>query len=143
MILTATYSFKVTRDTLFAALIDPTVVQRCIDVCETIMKTSDDNYDLHLKIGGARLGGSYIAMAQLKDKKPPESFTLVMENKSSPGFVKGTAKIKLTNSNNETELKCNADVQVGGLIAVVGSRRIEAAAKKMLDEFFRKFGELL
>ena len=30
-----------------------------------------------------------------------------------------------------------------GLIAAVGSRLIEAAAKKMMDEFFRKFGEQL
>jgi hypothetical protein len=30
--------------------------------------------------------------------------------------------------------------QVGGLIAQVGSRLVEAVAKKMLDEFFRELG---
>ena len=77
---------------------------------------------------------------QLKDKKPPESYTLIMEGKGGPGFVKGTAKITLTG---KTDLRCEADAQVGGLIAAVGSRLIEAAAKRMMDEFFRKFGEQL
>jgi carbon monoxide dehydrogenase subunit G len=64
-----------------------------------------------------------------------------MDSKGGPGFVKGTVKIKLTTPNNKTELDCDADVQIGGLVVAVGSRRIEAAAKKMLDEFFRKFTE--
>jgi len=33
--------------------------------------------------------------------------------------------------------------QVGGVIAAVGSRLVEAAAKKMLGEFFRKLGQQL
>ena len=36
-----------------------------------------------------------------------------------------------------------AEAQVGGLIAAIGSRLIEATAKKMMDEFFRKFAEQL
>jgi len=34
-------------------------------------------------------------------------------------------------------------VQVGGLIAAVGSRMIEAAAKKLAGDFFQAFSEAL
>ncbi len=141
--LTTTCSVAAPRDKVFAALIAPAVIQRCIDVCEKLVQTGDDSYDAHLKIGGARLKGNYVAKVQLKDKKPPEGFTFVMESKGGPGFVKGTAKIKLTTSNNQTALQCDADVQVGGLIAAVGTRMIKVAAKKMLVEFFRKLGAQL
>ncbi len=141
MKLSASYSFPAAREKVFAALIDPSVIQRCIDGCEKMVKTGEDVYDAHLKIGVAGLKGSYVGKVQLKDKKPPESYTLIMEGKGAPGFVKGTAQIKLTGKGDQTDLHCDADAQVGGLIAAVGSRLIEAAAKKMMVEFFRKFGE--
>jgi carbon monoxide dehydrogenase subunit G len=33
-------------------------------------------------------------------------------------------------------VSCDADVQVGGLIAAVGSRLIEATARKLAGDFF-------
>src|SRR5437867_2700130 len=139
MKLTGVYRFPVPRETVFDALIDPAIIQKCIDGCEKLVSTGEDSYDAHLKLGVAGLKGSYVGKVQLKDKKPPESYTLVIEGKGGPGFVKGTAKITLSEKVGGTELRCDADAQVGGLIAAVGSRLIEAAAKRMLDEFFRKF----
>jgi uncharacterized protein len=141
MKLSATYQIAAPRDKVFAALIDPDVLQRCIDGCEKMVKTSAESYDAHLKIGVAGLKGNYVGKIQLKDQKPPESFTLIIEGKGGPGFVKGTARIQLAEKGQQTELRCDADAQVGGLIAAIGSRLIEATAKKMMDEFFRKFGE--
>jgi carbon monoxide dehydrogenase subunit G len=141
MKLAGTYSFPAPREKVFAALTNPAIIQKCIDGCEKLVETSPDCYDAHLKIGVAGLKGSYIGKVQLKDKRSPESYTLIMDGKGGPGFVNGTAKIILTAKGNETELHCDTDAQVGGLIASVGSRLIEAAAKKMLGEFFRKFAE--
>lgn len=141
MKLTGTYAIAAPRDKVFSAITDPVVLQRCIDGCEKMVKTGDDNYDAHLKIGVAGLKGSYVGKVQLKDLKAPESYTLVIEGKGAPGFVKGTARIQLAEKAGQTELRCEADAQVGGLIAAIGSRLIEATAKKMMDEFFKKFAE--
>src|SRR5439155_564419 len=81
--------------------------------------------------------GSYVGKLQLKDKKLPESYTLVMEGKGASGFVHSTARIQLVEKDQETELHCEADAQVGGPIAAIGSRLIEAAAKKMTDDFLK------
>jgi len=126
------------REKVFNAITDPAVLQRCIEGCEKMVKTSEDSYDAHLKIGLAGMKGSYVGKIQLKDVKPPESYTLIMSGKGGPGFVNGAAKISLAEKNGETELHCDADAQVGGLIAAIGSRLIEAAAKRMADEFFKK-----
>ena len=106
-----------------------------------MVKTGDDSYDAHLKIGVAGLKGSYVGKVQLRDKVPPERYTLTMEGKGGPGFIQGTAHIKLAAKGDGTKLDCEAEAEVGGLIAAVGSRLIEAAGKKMMDDFFRRFGE--
>src|SRR5205823_11211546 len=96
MKLAGTYQFPAPREKVFAALIDPAIIQKCIDGCERMVATGEDSYDTHLKIGVAGLKGSYVGKIQLKDKKPPGNYTLIMEGKGSPGFVKGIAKITLT-----------------------------------------------
>src|SRR5262245_49035319 len=139
MKLSATYQVPAPRDKTFAALTDPAVLQRCIDGCEKMEKTGEDSYDAHLKIGVAGLKGSYVGKVRLQDIRPPEAFTLIMEGKGGAGFVKGTARIALTGEGSQTQLSCEADAQVGGMIAAIGSRLIEAAARKMMDDFFKKF----
>lgn len=139
MKLTATHPLDAPRDKVYAAITDPAVLQRVIDGCEKMVKTGEDSYDAHLKIGIAGLKGSYVGKIQLQDKKPPESYTLLIEGKGGPGFVKGTARIQLSEKGSQTELRCDAEAQVGGMIAAIGSRLVEATARKMMDEFFRKF----
>src|SRR2546428_14079010 len=118
----ATYSVPAPRDKVFALITDPQVLQRCIAGCEKMERTSEDNYDAHLKIGIAGLKGSYVGKVQLKDKHLPESYTLLIEGKGGPGFVKGTARIQLADKGDQTEIRCGAEAQVGGMIAAIGSR---------------------
>ena len=143
MKLSTTVIYKAPREKVFAALTDPETLRKCIDGCEKMEKTGEDAYDAHLKIGVAGMKGAYTGKVALKDKAAPESFTLHMEGKGGPGWVKGSAKISLLPQGEGTELRCEGEGQVGGLIAAVGSRLVEAAGKRMLDEFFRKLGEQL
>ena len=143
MKLAVTYAFRAPREKVFAALVDPAVLQKLIDGCETLEKTGEDAYDARLKIGIAGIKGSYQGKLRLTEKKPPESFALEAEGKGGPGWVKGTATIAIGVRGEGSEVRCEGEGQVGGVIAAVGSRLVEVAAKKMLEEFFRKLGEHL
>jgi uncharacterized protein len=138
MKLAATREFNAAPEKVFAALIDPAILQKCIDGCEKMEKTGEDSYEAKLKIGIGGIKGSYGGKVRIEEKKPPESFTLHAEGKGGPGWVKGTARIRVLPKGVGSELQCDSDGQVGGLIAAVGSRLIEAVGKKMLDAFFRK-----
>jgi carbon monoxide dehydrogenase subunit G len=139
----ATYEYKVAAERVFTALIDPTVLQNCIEGCEQMEKTGEDSYDAKLRIGVAGVKGNYTGKVRITEKKPPESFVLHAEGKGAPGWVNGTAKIKISPKGEGSDLQCEAEGHVGGLIAAVGSRLVEAAGKKMLQDFLRKLGEQL
>lgn len=139
MKLSGTYNVEAPRAKTFTSITDPAVLEKVIDGCEKMVKTGDDTYDAHLKIGLAGIKGSYVGKVQIKDLHAPHSYTLIIEGKGAPGFVKGTAKIHLSEKGDHTEIHCEADAQVGGMIAAVGSRLIEAAARKMMADFFQRF----
>ena len=143
MKLSTTHHIKAPRPKVYAAITDPAVLQRCIEGCEKLVRIDEDFYDAHLQLGLAGIKGNYVGKLQLKDKKLPESYTLVMEGKGATGFVRSTARIRLIEKDQETDLYCEADAQVGGPIAAIGSRLIEAAAKKMTDDFFKKFAQIV
>lgn len=108
-----------------------------------MVKIGDDSYDVQLRIGIAAFKGNYGGQVKLQDQRPPESFTLLLEGRGGPGFVKGSAQLQLVEQGIQTQVNCAADMQVGGLIAALGSRLIEPAARKMIQEFFRRFNELV
>ncbi len=141
MKLTGTFSIPCPRPQVFAALADPAVLQQCIDGCDKMVRKTKDDYEAHLKFGVAGLKGNYTGTIRLVDQRPPDGYALLIEGKGVPGFVKGNVRLALAEQGAQTRIDCEAEVQVGGMIAAIGSRLIEPIAKKMMAEFFRKFGD--
>jgi len=59
-----------------------------------------------------------------------------VQGKGTPGFMNGAGQITLLEKHGQTEVTYEGEAQVGGLIASVGQRMIEAAAKKIVQQFF-------
>ena len=138
MTLNGVYRMPAPRERVFAALVDPGVLQRCIEGAEPLVAISEDEYEVRLRIGVAAIKGSYAGKVRIADKQPPEQFTLHVEGKGTPGFVRGSARIQLAETDAATDVACAAEGQVGGLLVAVGSRLIEAPARKMMDGFFQR-----
>ena len=137
----AEYAMAAAPDRVYAALTDPVILSRCIPGCEKLTATGEGRYDATIKIGVAGLSGTYIGRAEIRDPQPSHAFTLVVDGKArGPGFVRATAKIVLSATDDQTSVACEADVLVGGMLAAVGSRLIEAVSRQQMDEFFRRLG---
>src|SRR5262249_33112024 len=119
-----------------AALTDSKQLQSCLPGCERLEPVGENVCEGVLKIGLSGLKGTYTGRMELSDLHAPESFVMTVEGKGGPGFVKGRATLRLDESAEGTLLHCEADVQVGGVLAAVGSRLIQAGAKKMMDDYF-------
>ena len=142
MKLSAQYSVPAPPERVYAALTDPAVLQQCIPGCESLTATAENIYDARIKVGVAGLKGTYTGRAELRDADPPRAFTLAVNGKGGPGFIRATARISLSPQDTGTRIACDADVQAGGLLASVGSRLIEAVGRQQMDQFFRTLQSL-
>lgn len=138
MKLEVAHHFGVPPEQVFFALTDPETLLSCLDGCEKLVKLSDDTYDIYLKVGVAGIKGGYAGQVKITSQQPPEAMTLSVTGSGSTGFVKASAQMRLARKGNETDLSGSVDATIGGLIAAIGSRLIEAVAKKMAGEFFVK-----
>ncbi len=68
---------------------------------------------------------------------PLQHYKLVVEGKGQPGFVKGTGELNLQDAGGATEIQYTGEVNVGGLIASVGQRMIQATANMLAARFFK------
>ena len=96
MKLTSHASVPAPRSAVFAALVNPEVLQRSIPGCEALVATGPGTYEAQLRIGVAGLKGSYKGKVTLTDERPPDSFSLSFDGKGGPGFVRGTALVRLS-----------------------------------------------
>jgi uncharacterized protein len=132
-----THKIDATRDRIFAALIDPATLQKCIPGCEQMEKTGDNQYKAKLTAGVGPVKGIFTATVSLQEIVAPEHYKLVVEGKGQPGFVKGSGELSLNDADGATEIQYTGDVNVGGLIASVGQRMIQATANMLAARFFK------
>jgi len=125
------------RDRIFAALVDPAILQKCIPGCEQMEKTGENQYKAKLTAGVGPVKGVFTATVSLQDITTPEHYKLVVEGKGQPGFVKGSGELNLKEADGATEIQYTGDVNVGGLIASVGQRMIQATANMLAARFFK------
>lgn len=131
-----THQIKGSRERVFAALVDPQVLQHCIPGCESLEQTADNTYLAAMKAGVGAVKGSFKGSVRLEDIQAPTHYRMIVEGKGGPGFVKGTGEFDLAETDGTTAIAYSGEMQVGGVIASVGQRMIEAAAKMLASRFF-------
>jgi len=134
--LSGSHAFSAPRQKVWDFFNDPERLAKVLPGCEKLEAIGPDHYKAAIKFTLAAFSGSYSATVGLTEKKPPQSMRMSMEGKGGPGFMKGSGTLQLEEAGSNTVLTYDGDAQVGGLIAAVGGRMIEAAAKKILQQFF-------
>ncbi len=124
------------RERVFRALTDPVVLQKCIPGCQELEKTGENQYNAKLSAGVGPVKGVFAATVTLKDITAPSHYTLVVEGKGQPGFVKGTGSLTLSEEGDGTTIQYSGEVNIGGIIASVGQRMIQATAQLLAGRFF-------
>jgi carbon monoxide dehydrogenase subunit G len=124
------------------ALNDPEILKACIPGCESIDSTGENEYSVLMVARVGPVSAKFKGKLSLSDIRPPTSYAMAFEGQGGPaGFAKGGAHVSLSTEGNQTRLRYEAKASIGGKLAQIGSRLIDAAAKKVSDDFFRAFNE--
>ncbi|MDE2514663.1 MAG: carbon monoxide dehydrogenase subunit G [Rhodospirillales bacterium] len=128
------------REAVWQALNDPAVLKASIPGCETLEKTSETEMKATAAVRIGPIAARFSGKVQLSDIDPPNGYTISGEGQGGvAGFAKGGAEVHLTEEGGETVLRYAVKAQVGGKIAQLGARLIDATAKQMADAFFDRF----
>src|SRR5579859_7486720 len=104
------------------ALKDPEILKSCVPGCESIEKTGDNEYQVLMVTRVGPVSAKFKGKLALSDLDPPNSYSIAREGEG-------------------TRLAYSVKASVGGKLAQIGSRLVDAAAKKIAGDFFQAFND--
>ena len=126
----------------WAALNDTEVIKACVPGCESIERTSDTEYAVQMTARVGPVSAKFKGKMTLSNLNPPHSYSIAFEGQGGvAGFAKGSADVTLTPEAHDTKLAYKVKANVGGKLAQIGSRLVDAAANKVANDFFNAFNE--
>ncbi|HEY0858832.1 MAG TPA: carbon monoxide dehydrogenase subunit G [Albitalea sp.] len=124
----------------WAALNDPDILKDCISGCESLERTEPDTFMAVVAVKVGPVSARFKGRLQMSNVQAPTSYTINFDGQGGPaGFGKGSADVNLSEEEGGTRLRYVARAQVGGKMAQIGSRLIDAAATKVAEDFFTAF----
>lgn len=131
-----------TQQQTWAALNDPEILKACVPGCESIERIADNEYQVLMVARVGPVSAKFKGKLALSDLNPPSSYALAFEGQGgAAGFGKGSAQVQLAPEGDGTLLTYQVKASVGGKLAQIGSRLVDAAAKKIAKDFFAAFNE--
>lgn len=145
MDLAGRYRIAAPRQKVWEGLNDPELLKQSIPGCEELTQESPTHF---AAVVVAKLGpvkAKFSGAVDLENLEPPAGYTLRGEGKGGvAGFGKGEAQVRLDEEAPEvTILSYDAQAQIGGKLAQIGSRLIKGSVKKLAGEFFTNFASAL
>lgn len=137
------YRIAAPRERVWAALNDPEVLKASIPGCEELEKTSETEMAAKVRAKVGPVSARFAGKVTLSEVDPPNGYRIDGEGTGgAAGFAKGGATVSLEEDSGDTVLRYDVNATVGGKLAQIGSRLIDSTAKKMADDFFKRFSDL-
>ncbi|MDP3195879.1 CoxG family protein [Tabrizicola sp.] len=140
MLLSDTREIKADPKTVWDAILNPDVLKECIPGCQSLTGSVAEGYEAVVKQKVGPVSATFTGLVQLSDIIEGASLKISGEGKGGvAGFAKGGANVSFEPMEGGTRLTYEAEANVGGKIAQLGSRIIDSFARKLADEFFTRF----
>ena len=131
-------------EAVWSGILDADVLKECIPGCQELTGSAEEGFEAVVvqKVGPVK--ATFRGTVTLSDIDPGVACRLTGEGKGgAAGFAKGGALVSLAPEGEGTKLSYDVDVKVGGKLAQLGSRIIGSFAKKLADQFFTRFQEVI
>jgi uncharacterized protein len=133
--ISGTATINATQAQVWAALNDIDVLARVVPGCEKLEQIAENQFEGVVKLGMAGIKGVYSGKIRLEDVDVPRYYKLVAAGKGSNGVVDAVGTVELeTMPDGKTLLKYGGDAQIGGMLASIGQRLIDGAAKQLIGQ---------
>ncbi|MEH7253600.1 carbon monoxide dehydrogenase subunit G [Neobacillus niacini] len=132
---------KSSKEKVWMALNDPSVLQKATPGCKQMEEIEPDSFKADISIGIASVRGDYQAEIKIMDKAAPDRYRILMNANSPAGFIEGDAIVEMVSDEKGTAINYIGTANVGGTIAGVGQRILSGIAKMIVKDFFKKIAK--
>jgi carbon monoxide dehydrogenase subunit G len=125
------------RAEVWQALHDPQFLQRVIPGCTAVRAVGDSGLEVRLTaaLGPVRTG--FDMQLEVAEIAALHAYELRGKGSAGPaGSATGSVRVDLADIEGGTALRYSAQTELSGRIAQLGSRMIDAAARRFSEEFF-------
>jgi len=123
-----------TPEKLWDLLQDPEFLKEIMPGCKELKQTEEDHFSgiIEAKVGA--ISSRYTTKFSIYDKNRPNSYRLKVEGNGKGGFVNADTQVVFEANQDGTVIKYDGEVNIGGTIARIGQRLIDAASKMLISK---------
>ena len=104
----------------------------------------DNKYEAVMNVRVGPVTGEFSGLLVISNENHPHSYTMSVDGRGKPGFLKGTGDIILVDQGDDgTAMQYTGEVQVGGKLAAVGQRLIDTVSKSIISQAFETLDRVL
>ena len=144
MDITGEHRIAAPREKVWAALFDVETLKLCIPGCQELEQTSPTSFAAKIQLKVGPVSATFAGTVELLDIDRPNGCRIVGQgNGGIAGFAKGGSQVTLVEDGNGTVLSYDAKAEIGGKLAALGGRLVQATSRKLADQFFSAFTDHL
>jgi len=137
------YTFDAPQALVWQALQDPQVLASVMPGGEEFKEVDENEYAGILNIRVGPVQGKFSGNIKLTDIVEPTSYKMTVDGKGAPGFVRASGRLQLTDQGDATGMVYEGTAQIGGRIASVGQRLLDASAKSIIRQSLEGLNEYM
>ena len=133
------YVVHAPRDRVWQLLNDPAVLARITPGVTSLIPDGGDRYKATFVVALGPFKNTFNGQVEVADKQAPEAMTLKVQARGPGGGMAAAGRITLRaeeSDPNATRVAYTGEPQLSGMLATVGGRLVQGAAKLQADQFF-------
>jgi len=136
--------FNATPQQVWDLFRDTDVMAAALPGTKNMEDVGDNKYEAIMNVRVGPVAGEFSGDLVISNEKFPESYTMTVDGRGKPGFLKGFGDIILIDEGNSgTLMKYAGEVQIGGKLAGVGQRLIDTVSKSIINQAFETLDRVL
>jgi len=136
--------FKGTPKQVWDLFRDTEVMAAALPGTRKMEYIGENKYEAVMNVRVGPVTGEFSGNLVISNENFPKTYTMTVEGRGKPGFLKGTGDIILSDQgDHSTLMKYTGEVQIGGKLAGVGQRLIDTVSKSIINQAFDTLDEVL
>lgn len=122
------------RQVVWDFLLNPREIGPCFPDLQSLDVTSQDSFSAKVRVGLSVVKGAMNMEFRITDKIPPRSAKLIGTGRGVGSTVQIETSFTLDEMGSGTKVGWMADVNVGGVMAGLGSKLLDSTSSKMVEQ---------